>query len=105
MSMKSKKYSCPQEGCRWNQKHAKFQPLKSLICAKNHYSHCPKMYVCKRCNFKQISVLSDLRTHEKHCGDLRWQCSCGHTFSRKDKLMGMAVSLWDITSVINAKCN
>ncbi|XP_054816543.1 protein SENSITIVE TO PROTON RHIZOTOXICITY 2 [Prosopis cineraria] len=85
-----KKYSCPQEGCRWNQKHAKFQPLKSMICVKNHYkrSHCPKMYVCKRCNLKQFSVLSDLRTHEKHCGDLKWQCSCGNTFSRKDKLMG-----------------
>ncbi|KAH7863511.1 hypothetical protein Vadar_018429 [Vaccinium darrowii] len=85
-----RKYSCPQEGCRWNKKHAKFQPLKSMICVKNHYkrSHCPKMYVCKRCNRKNFSVLSDLRTHEKHCGDLRWQCSCGTTFSRKDKLMG-----------------
>lgn len=85
-----RKYSCPQEGCRWNQKHAKFQPLKSIICVKNHYkrSHCPKMYVCKRCNRKQFSVLSDLRTHEKHCGNLKWQCSCGTTFSRKDKLMG-----------------
>lgn len=84
------KYSCPQEGCRWNKKHAKFQPLKSMICVKNHYkrSHCPKMYVCKRCNTKQFSVLSDLRTHEKHCGDLKWKCSCGTTFSRKDKLMG-----------------
>ncbi|KAE8688709.1 Zinc finger protein STAR3 [Hibiscus syriacus] len=83
------KYSCPQEGCRWNKKHAKFQPLKSMICVKNHYkrSHCPKMYVCKRCNRKQFSVLSDLRTHEKHCGDLKWQCSCGTTFSRKDKLL------------------
>ncbi|XP_050367925.1 protein SENSITIVE TO PROTON RHIZOTOXICITY 2 [Argentina anserina] len=91
-----RKYSCPQEGCRWNQKHAKFQPLKSMICVKNHYkrSHCPKMYVCKRCNRKQFSVLSDLRTHEKHCGDLRWQCSCGTTFSRKDKLMGH-VALFD----------
>ncbi|GAB2233676.1 hypothetical protein Droror1_Dr00002904 [Drosera rotundifolia] len=86
----SRKYSCPHEGCRWNRKHAKFQPLKSMICVKNHYkrSHCPKMYVCKRCNRKQFSVLSDLRTHEKHCGDLKWQCSCGTTFSRKDKLMG-----------------
>ncbi|XP_047331105.1 protein SENSITIVE TO PROTON RHIZOTOXICITY 2-like [Impatiens glandulifera] len=86
----ARKYSCPQEGCRWNRKHAKFQPLKSMICVKNHYrrSHCPKMYVCKRCNRKQFSVLSDLRTHEKHCGDLKWQCSCGTTFSRKDKLMG-----------------
>ncbi|GFZ20393.1 C2H2 and C2HC zinc fingers superfamily protein [Actinidia rufa] len=85
-----RKYSCPQEGCRWNRKHAKFQPLKSMICVKNHYkrSHCPKMYVCKRCNRKQFSVLSDLRTHEKHCGDLKWQCSCGTTFSRKDKLLG-----------------
>ncbi|MQL87119.1 hypothetical protein Taro_019657 [Colocasia esculenta] len=84
-------YSCPQEGCRWNRKHPRFQPLKSMVCAKNHYkrSHCPKMYVCNRCNRKQFSVLSDLRTHEKHCGDLsRWQCSCGTTFSRKDKLMG-----------------
>jgi len=88
--MLPRKYSCPHEGCRWNRKHAKFQPLKSMICVKNHYkrSHCPKMYVCKRCNRKQFSVLSDLRTHEKHCGDLKWVCSCGTTFSRKDKLMG-----------------
>lgn len=85
-----RKYSCPQEGCRWNKRHAKFQPLKSMICVKNHYkrSHCPKMYVCKKCNNKQFSVLSDLRTHEKHCGDSKWLCSCGTTFSRKDKLMG-----------------
>ncbi|XP_022152930.1 protein SENSITIVE TO PROTON RHIZOTOXICITY 2 [Momordica charantia] len=84
------KYSCPQQGCRWNQKHAKFQPLKSLICVKNHYkrTHCPKMYVCKLCSRKKFSVLSDLRTHEKHCGDVKWLCSCGTTFSRKDKLMG-----------------
>ncbi|KAL6859158.1 hypothetical protein ACP4OV_018160 [Aristida adscensionis] len=27
-------YSCPAEGCRWNRRHAKFQPLKSVICAK-----------------------------------------------------------------------
>lgn len=46
------------------------------------------MYVCNRCNQKQFSVLSDLRTHEKHCGDAKWQCSCGTTFSRKDKLFG-----------------
>ncbi|KAI3450634.1 hypothetical protein Pfo_007299 [Paulownia fortunei] len=44
--------------------------------------------VCKRCNRKQFSVLSDLRTHEKHCGDVKWLCSCGNTYSRKDKLMG-----------------
>lgn len=86
-----KLYSCPQEGCRWNKKHVKFQPLKSMICVKNHYKrrHCPKMYVCKRCHRKEFSVLSDLRTHEKHCGDVvKWKCSCGTSFSRKDKLMG-----------------
>ncbi|KAJ4725003.1 protein SENSITIVE TO PROTON RHIZOTOXICITY 1-like [Melia azedarach] len=98
-----RKYSCPQEGCRWNRKHAKFQPLKSMICVKNHYkrSHCPKMYVCKRCNRKQFSVLSDLRTHEKHCGDLKWQCSCGTTFSRKDKLMGHVALFIGHTPAIN----
>lgn len=98
-----RKYSCPHEGCRWNQKHAKFQPLKSMICVKNHYkrSHCPKMYVCKRCNRKQFSVLSDLRTHEKHCGDLKWQCSCGTTFSRKDKLMGHVALFVGHTPLIN----
>ncbi|GMG98787.1 hypothetical protein Nepgr_000627 [Nepenthes gracilis] len=99
----ARKYSCPQEGCRWNQKHTKFQPLKSMICVKNHYkrSHCPKMYVCKRCNRKQFSVLSDLRTHEKHCGDLKWQCSCGTTFSRKDKLMGHVALFIGHTPMIN----
>ncbi|KAI4334325.1 hypothetical protein L6164_019034 [Bauhinia variegata] len=102
-STKPKKYSCPQEGCRWNRKHAKFQPLKSMICVKNHYkrSHCPKMYVCKRCNQKKFSVLSDLRTHEKHCGDLKWQCSCGTTFSRKDKLMGHVTLFVGHTPVLN----
>ncbi|BAF24433.1 Os08g0562300 [Oryza sativa Japonica Group] len=90
MAAAARKYSCPQEGCRWNRRHAKFQPLKSVICAKNHYkrSHCPKMYVCNRCGRKHFSVLSDLRTHEKHCGDHRWLCSCGTSFSRKDKLIG-----------------
>ncbi|XP_072954745.1 protein SENSITIVE TO PROTON RHIZOTOXICITY 2-like [Typha angustifolia] len=86
----ARKYSCPHEGCRWNKRHPRFQPLKSMVCVKNHYkrSHCPKMYVCKRCNQKQFSVLSDLRTHEKHCGDRRWRCSCGNNFSRKEKLLG-----------------
>nr|AHW98596.1 ZOS4 [Oryza punctata] len=89
-AMKAKCYSCPAEGCRWNRRHPRFQALKSVVCAKNHYrrSHCPKMYVCGRCGGKQFAVLSDLRTHEKHCGELRWLCSCGTFFSRKDKLMG-----------------
>lgn len=99
-----RKYSCPQEGCRWNRKHARFQPLKSMICVKNHYkrSHCPKMYICKRCNQKQFSVLSDLRTHEKHCGDVKWVCSCGTTFSRKDKLMGHVALFVGHTPVHNS---
>ncbi|KAG8064131.1 hypothetical protein GUJ93_ZPchr0004g39124 [Zizania palustris] len=87
---KVKSYSCPAEGCRWNRRHPRFQALKSVVCAKNHYrrSHCPKMYVCGRCGGKNFAVLSDLRTHEKHCGELRWICSCGTFFSRKDKLLG-----------------
>ncbi|CAI9785907.1 unnamed protein product [Fraxinus pennsylvanica] len=99
-----RKYSCPHQGCRWNKSHKKFQPLKSMICVKNHYkrSHCPKMYVCKRCNSKQFSVLSDLRTHEKHCGDQKWQCSCGTTFSRKDKLMGHVSLFVGHTPAINS---
>ncbi|KAK8946120.1 hypothetical protein KSP40_PGU003961 [Platanthera guangdongensis] len=85
----SSKYSCPEEGCRCNARHDKFRPLKSVACAKNHYRrrHCPKLYLCSRCRNKGFSVLSDLRTHEKHCGIPRWRCSCGSTFSRKDKLL------------------
>ncbi|CAI5954216.1 unnamed protein product [Closterium sp. NIES-64] len=32
--------------------------------------------------------VADLKTHEKHCGRDRWLCSCGTSFSRKDKLLG-----------------
>ena len=32
--------------------------------------------------------MADLKTHEKHCGSNKWLCSCGTTFSRKDKLFG-----------------
>ncbi|CAN6463649.1 unnamed protein product [Victoria cruziana] len=85
-----KRYSCPFEGCKRNQKHKKFQPLKTILCVKNHYkrSHCDKSYICSRCNVKKFSVIADLKTHEKHCGQDKWQCSCGTTFSRKDKLFG-----------------
>eukprot|EP01018_Ginkgo_biloba_P020369 Gb_21302 [translate_table: standard] len=85
-----RKYSCPYVGCKWNRKHIKFQPMKSMLCVKNHYkrSHCPKIYICNRCNNKTFSVLGDLKTHEKQCGQFKWQCSCGTTFSRKDKLAG-----------------
>nr|CAD1843919.1 unnamed protein product [Ananas comosus var. bracteatus] len=56
------------------------QVLVSAGRVQNHYkrSHCPKMYVCKQCEKKQFSLLSDLRTHEKHCGDLRWRWLLRH---------------------------
>ncbi|KAL6638235.1 hypothetical protein ACP70R_025807 [Stipagrostis hirtigluma subsp. patula] len=83
-------YSCPYVGCKRNREHRSFQPLKTAVCVRNHYrrSHCDKSYTCRRCNVKRFSVLADLRTHEKHCGRDRWVCSCGTSFSRKDKLFG-----------------
>ncbi|KAL4559275.1 hypothetical protein LXL04_031412 [Taraxacum kok-saghyz] len=85
-----KRYSCPYIGCKRNKDHKKFQPLKTILCVKNHYkrTHCDKSYTCSRCNTKKFSVIADLKTHEKHCGRDRWICSCGTTFSRKDKLFG-----------------
>lgn len=85
-----KRYSCPFAGCKRNKDHKKFQPLKTILCVKNHYkrTHCDKSYTCSRCNTKKFSVIADLKTHEKHCGKDKWLCSCGTTFSRKDKLFG-----------------
>ncbi|WOH03517.1 hypothetical protein DCAR_0622916 [Daucus carota subsp. sativus] len=85
-----KRYSCPYIGCKRNKDHKKFQPLKTILCVKNHYkrTHCDKSYTCSRCNTKKFSVIADLKTHEKHCGRDKWLCSCGTTFSRKDKLFG-----------------
>jgi len=84
------RFSCPFEGCNRNKLHRRFRPLKSAVCLKNHFkrSHCPKMYSCTRCHRKHFSVLSDLKSHAKHCGECRWKCTCGTTFSRKDKLFG-----------------
>ncbi|PON47661.1 TFIIH C1-like domain containing protein [Parasponia andersonii] len=84
------RFSCPHAGCNRNKEHKKFRPLKSAICAKNHFrrSHCPKMYSCNRCNKKRFSVLADLKSHLRNCGEVRWRCTCGTTFSRKDKLFG-----------------
>lgn len=84
------RFSCPYVGCNRNKQHKKFRPLKSAICVKNHFkrSHCPKMYSCNRCNKKSFSVLADLKSHLKHCGETKWKCSCGTSFSRKDKLFG-----------------
>lgn len=85
-----KRYSCPFVGCKRNREHKNFQPLKTILCVKNHYkrSHCDKRYTCRKCNNKKFSVMADLKTHEKHCGSEKWLCSCGTTFSRKDKLFG-----------------
>ncbi|XP_062212951.1 zinc finger protein STOP1 homolog [Phragmites australis] len=90
-------YSCPYVGCKRNREHKSFQPLKTAVCVKNHYrrSHCDKSYTCRRCNVKRFSVLADLRTHEKHCGRDRWVCSCGTSFSRKDKLFGHVAAFDD----------
>lgn len=84
------RFSCPYVGCNRNKQHKKFRPLKSAICVKNHFkrSHCPKMYSCNRCNKKSFSVVADLKSHLKHCGESKWRCSCGTSFSRKDKLFG-----------------
>lgn len=84
------RFSCPFEGCNRNKMHRKFKALKSMICVKNHFkrSHCPKMYSCDRCQKKSFSVVSDLRSHMKQCGESKWKCSCGSTFSRKEKLFG-----------------
>ncbi|XP_050291140.1 protein SENSITIVE TO PROTON RHIZOTOXICITY 1-like [Quercus robur] len=89
-SSRHTKFSCPYDGCNRNKLHKKFRPLKSVICVKNHFkrSHCPKMYSCNRCNKKSFSVVADLKNHLKHCGEARWKCTCGTSFSRKDKLFG-----------------
>ncbi|CAM6091999.1 unnamed protein product [Calypogeia fissa] len=87
---KPTRYSCPFVGCNRNMKHPKFQALKTMLCLKNHYrrSHCAKTLKCSICKSKQFSVVADLKTHEKHCGSDKWACSCGTTFSRKEKLYG-----------------
>lgn len=83
-----KRYSCPVAGCKRNRLHKGFLPLKTILCVKNHYkrSHCEKSHTCSRCHAKKFSVMADLKTHEKHCGQVKWLCSCGTTFTRKDKL-------------------
>lgn len=99
-----KRYSCPYAGCKRNKDHKKFQPLKTILCVKNHYkrSHCDKSYTCSRCNSKKFSVIADLKTHEKHCGRDKWLCSCGTTFSRKDKLFGHVALFQGHTPVLPA---
>lgn len=100
------RFSCPFVGCNRNKQHTKFRPLKSAICVKNHFkrSHCPKMYTCDRCNKKSFSVMADLKSHLKHCGESKWKCSCGTSFSRKDKLFGhMALFEGHMPAVVGEK--
>ncbi|KAG9443058.1 hypothetical protein H6P81_018912 [Aristolochia fimbriata] len=99
------RYSCPFDGCRRNRRHKNFQPLKTILCVRNHYkrSHCDKSFICSRCKSKRFSVMADLKTHEKHCGEDKWQCSCGTTFSRKDKLFGHITLFQGHTPVVHAR--
>ncbi|XP_027364467.1 protein SENSITIVE TO PROTON RHIZOTOXICITY 1-like [Abrus precatorius] len=88
---KATRFSCPFEGCNRNRLHKKFRPLKSVLCLRNHFkrSHCPKTLSCDRCRKKSFAVLSDFKSHVKQCrGESTWKCSCGTTFSRKEKLFG-----------------
>ncbi|XP_004504082.1 protein SENSITIVE TO PROTON RHIZOTOXICITY 1-like [Cicer arietinum] len=85
------RFSCPFEGCKRNKLHKKFMPLKSVLCLRNHFkrSHCPKTHTCDRCKRKSFAVISDLKSHVKQCGgESTWKCTCGTTFSRKEKLFG-----------------
>lgn len=87
----STRFSCPYDGCKRNKLHRKFTPLKSVFCLRNHFkrSHCPKTHTCDRCRRKSFAVVSDLKSHVKQCkGESTWKCSCGTTFSRKEKLFG-----------------
>ncbi|CAI5466248.1 unnamed protein product, partial [Closterium sp. Yama58-4] len=52
-----KRFSCPFVGCKRNQQHRAFVPLKTMLCVKNHYrrTHCPKMLACSKCGAKRGS--------------------------------------------------
>ncbi|CAI5961495.1 unnamed protein product [Closterium sp. NIES-65] len=60
------RFSCPVAGCKRHREHAAFQPLKTVLCVRNHLparSHCPKLLACSRCGgAKRFAVLADLRT-------------------------------------------
>ncbi|KAL3675325.1 hypothetical protein R1sor_025273 [Riccia sorocarpa] len=59
-----KRFSCPHVGCKRNVKHRKFQPLKSLLCVKNHYrrSHCAKILVCMLVRYYLLQEGQAVRT-------------------------------------------
>ncbi|KAF2291003.1 hypothetical protein GH714_018202 [Hevea brasiliensis] len=60
----------------------------AALAKPNKEASSEPVLIKSRCNTKKFSVIADLKTHEKHCGKDRWLCSCGTTFSRKDKLFG-----------------
>lgn len=101
-AVKERRYSCPYAGCKRNKKHRSFAPFKTMQGVKRHYrrTHCPKMLACQKCKSKKFSLVEDLKTHEKHCEWDKWQCSCGTTFSRKDKLLDhIALFQWHTPAV------
>ncbi|KAG6607592.1 Protein SENSITIVE TO PROTON RHIZOTOXICITY 1, partial [Cucurbita argyrosperma subsp. sororia] len=60
----------------------------AALAKPNKEASYETMLIKSKCNSKKFSVIADLKTHEKHCGKDKWLCSCGTTFSRKDKLFG-----------------
>ncbi|CAI5991127.1 unnamed protein product [Closterium sp. NIES-65] len=50
---------------------------------------------------KSFGLQSDLRGHEKQCGVKRWHCSCGNSFSRKDKLANHLNTFTDHSPLYN----
>ncbi|GJP54323.1 hypothetical protein CLOM_g13424 [Closterium sp. NIES-68] len=84
----SEVFSCPANGCPFNEQHPSFRPLKSKASLRNHYrrAHSPHPLLCSQCGSKSFCLPADLEAHKRRCGPRRWHCSCGNSFSRKDKL-------------------
>ncbi|KAJ6814790.1 putative protein SENSITIVE TO PROTON RHIZOTOXICITY 1 [Iris pallida] len=103
------RFSCPVPGCGRNRAHGRFRPLKSAACVRSHFkrSHCAKVYGCERCREKSFAVAADLRSHMRSCGggagERRWRCSCGTSFSRKDKLFGHVALFEGHSPAVNAE--
>ncbi|CAI5477451.1 unnamed protein product [Closterium sp. Yama58-4] len=84
----SEVFSCPASGCPFNKQHPGFRAFKSKASLRNHYrrTHAGEALLCSRCGSKSFCLPADLEAHERRCGLRRWLCSCGNSFSRKDKL-------------------
>ncbi|CAI5526113.1 unnamed protein product [Closterium sp. Naga37s-1] len=81
-------FSCPVAGCPFHKQHPGFRAFKSKASLRNHYrrTHAGEALLCSRCGSKSFCLPADLEAHERRCGPRRWLCSCGNSFSRKDKL-------------------